>query len=268
MNLRMNSRMTLRMAVAQPRMQWRTADNLAAIEWALQRAHAEGAVLCSFPELALTGFHRGIVQEADPAVVQPALAQVQALCATLGMAAALGAPTWAADGSRFNSHLLIDEHGDLAATIAKQGLTDPEATFFQRGSTRPVARLQGWRCSAVICREVEDRDLIAAQLPPGTADLLFWPGQMRPDPAKPASDPPEHVRQAQAIARTAGACVVQSNWPNALNRPEESAHCGHSAVIAPDGELLFRLPEEACGLAVFDLGGRHFHWIPQDDRRT
>jgi omega-amidase len=257
--------MSLRVAVVQPRMQWRTGENLATITWALRRAHEAGAVLCSFPELALTGFHRGIVQEANPAIVRPALAAVQALCVELGVAAALGAPTWDGDGGRFN--LLIDEHGALVATVSKQGLTDPEATFFQRGSERPVARLQGWRCSAVICREVEDHDLIAAQLPRGTADLLFWPGQMRPDPNKPVSDPPQHVQQAQAIARSAGAYVVQSNWPNALNRPEESAHCGHSAVIAPGGELLFRLPEEGCGLAVFELGpsnDRHFSWIPQN----
>ncbi len=255
--------MSLRMAVAQPRMHWRTADNLAAIELALQRAHAAGAALCSFPELALTGFHRGIVQEADPGVVQPALDRVQALCAQLRIAAALGAPTWNLQGERFNSHLLINEHGALAAAVAKQGLTDPEASFFRRGTTRPVARLQGWRCSAVICREVEDHAVVAAQLPLGTADLLFWPGQMRPDPAKPATDPPQHVQQAQAIARMTGAYVVQSNWPNALNRPEESRHCGHSAVIAPDGELLFRLPEEGLGLAVFDLGDRHFNWFDE-----
>ncbi len=255
--------MTLRLAVVQPRMQWHTAGNLATIECALQCAHEQGAQLCSFPELALTGFHRGIVQEADPAIVQPALDRVQALCARLQIAAALGAPTWDAAGGRFNSHLLIDEHGQLAAVVAKQGLTDPEATFFQRGGTRPVARLQGWRCSAVICREVEDQAVIAAQLPLGTADLLFWPGQMRPDPAKPVTDPPQHVQQAQAIARMTGAYVLQSNWPNALNRPDESHHCGHSAMIAPTGELLFRLPEEGCGLAVFELGDRHYSWLDE-----
>lgn len=256
--------MSLQMAVAQPRMQWPTAQNLATIEWMLQRAHEAGAAVCSFPELALTGFHRGIVQEADPAIVRPALQRVQALSAQWRMAVALGAPSWGDDGARFNSHLLIDEHGALAASVNKIGLTDPEATFFQRGHARPVATLQGWRCSAVICREVEDFDAVTAQLPPGRAQLLFWPGQMRPDPDKPASDPPAHVQQAQALARATGAHVVQSNWPNALNRPEESAQCGRSAVIAPTGELLFRLPEQACGLAVFDLGARHFQWIPQD----
>lgn len=256
--------MSLRIAVAQPRMQWHTADNLATIEAMLHQAQAQGAALCSFPELALTGFHRGIVQEADPATVSPALQRVQALCAQLQVAAALGAPTWGEDGARFNSHLLIDEHGALAATVPKNGLTAPEATFFQHGKSRPVAQLQGWRCSAVICREVEDFDAITARLQPGAAQLLFWPGQMRPDPAKPVQDPPEHVQQAQAIARACQTFVVQSNWPNALNRPEESPQCGQSAVIAPSGELLFRLPEQGCGLAVFELGARHFHWIPQD----
>ena len=57
--------------------------------------------------------------------------------------------------------------------------------------------------------------------------------------------------------------VVQTNWPNALNRPEESVEGGSSSVAAPDGELLFRLPSQASGIAVFTLGERAFEWHPQ-----
>jgi hypothetical protein len=55
---------------------------------------------------------------------------------------------------------------------------------------------------------------------------------------------------------------VQTIWPNALNRPEESARTGHSACIAPDGELLFRLPMQGYGVGVFTLGDRHYRWHP------
>ena len=72
---------------------------------------------------------------------------------------AVGAPTFAADGAKFISHLLIDEHGETAATISKRGLTEAEATFFARASSRPLGKLHGLRCSAVICREVEDLEL-------------------------------------------------------------------------------------------------------------
>jgi hypothetical protein len=54
--------------------------------------------------------------------------------------------------------------------------------------------------------------------------------------------------------------VVQTNWPNALNRPEESVDGGGSTVSSPEGEMLFRLPMQASGVAVFTLGDRHFEW--------
>ena len=57
--------------------------------------------------------------------------------------------------------------------------------------------------------------------------------------------------------------VVQTNWPNALNRPEESVDGGGSTVAGPDGDLMFRLPAEASGLGVFNLGERQFEWHPQ-----
>ncbi|MEO5881125.1 MAG: hypothetical protein ABIQ06_01805 [Caldimonas sp.] len=48
-----------------------------------------------------------------------------------------------------------------------------------------------------------------------------------------------------------------------MNRPEESVEGGGSIVADPNGELLFRLPRQASGIGVFDLGDRHFEWHPQ-----
>jgi omega-amidase len=247
-------------AIAQLPMHWTLESNLAAIEAAMRRARAEGAAICAFAELALTGFHREIVSQGVPGKVDPAIDRVRALAGELGLAVALGAPSFGDGGARFNSHLLIDEHGVLQARVHKIGLTAPEATFFQPGSTRPVATLQGQRCSAVICREIEDHALVLAQLRADPPSLVFWPGQMRPDPEKPAVEPPEHVQDAMRLARDSGAWIVQSNWPNALNRPHESEHAGASACIAPDGRLMFRLPEQGFGVAVFTLGDRDFAW--------
>jgi predicted amidohydrolase len=251
-----------RIAIAQVRMHWTIEDNLAAIVAALRLAHRHGASLCAFSELAVTGFHREIVNLAFPHRVDPAIAQIEALCAELSIAAALGAPTFDDRGRKFISHLLLDETGALAATVSKEGLTEPEATFFQSGSGRAVGTLQGHRCSAVICREVEDFDRVTAQLPPGAADLIFLPGALRPDPAKPRSDPPAFVHDAMRLARATRSTIVQTNWPNALNRPEESVDGGQSRVISPEGELLFRLPRQAAGLGLFTLGERMFDWHP------
>jgi len=252
-----------RIAIAQIAMHWTTAENLASMRRAMALAHARGAALCGFSELAVTGFHREIAREARPDIVAAAVGELQADASRLSMAIAAGAPTFEADGARLNSHLLIDERGQTTAVVSKRGLTDPEATFFARGRSRPVGVLQGLRCSAVICREVCDFDLVSAELPPGSVDLVFVPGALRQDPDKPRTDPPEYVRDIQRLARATRAHVVQTNWPNALNRPAESAEGGGSTVAGPDGEVLMRLPGQQSGLGVFDLGARDYEWHPQ-----
>ena len=252
-----------RIAIAQIAMRWSTQENLQAILRAMDLAHSEGAQLCGFSELAVTGFHREIMREAVSAPVLSAIQEIQAKCAQRSMAVAVGSPTFGTDAAKYNSHLLINESGQLTATVSKQGLTDPEATFFERGSSRPVGRLHGLACSAVICREVGDLEAVSAELEPGTADLIFVPGALRQDPAKPKTEPPEYVQDIQRLAAATRAFVVHTNWPNALNRPEESAEGGGSTVAAPGGEVLFRLPRRAAGVGVFNLGERSFQWHPE-----
>lgn len=251
-----------RIAIAQIAMHWSTADNVAAIVRAMTVAKLRGAALCAFSELAVTGYHRLIAREATPASVSPAVGELQAHCRQLSLGIAVGAPTFEDGGAKFNSHLLIDERGQIRAVVSKRGLTEAESTFFQAGSTRPVAELAGIRCSAVICREVGDVELVAPELMPGTAEMIFVPGALRQDPEKPRTDPPEYVRDIQRLALATRAHVVQTNWPNALNRPEESVEGGASTVASPTGEIMFRLPRQASGVAVFTLGERQFEWHP------
>lgn len=255
--------MIQRIAIAQIAMHWTTADNMAAIRNAMNLAHAHGAQLCAFSELAVTGFHREIAREAQPAAVALALSELQAHAAELSLAIAVGAPTFGEGDAKYISHLLIDERGLVTAVVPKQGLTAAEATFFDRGSSRPVGVLCGLRCSAVICREVEDLEPVCAALPAGAADLIFVPGALRQDPEKPRTDPPEYVRNIQRLAAATQAFVVQTNWPNALNRPEESTEGGASTVTSPSGEVMLRLPQQAAGVGIFVLGERRFEWHPQ-----
>ena len=90
--------------------------------------------------------------------------------------------------------------------------------------------------------------------------MIFVPGALRLDPEKPKTEPSEYVRDIQRLAAATRAHVIQSNWPNALNRPKESVDGGGSCVANPDGELLFRLPSQAPGVAIFTLGARQYDW--------
>ena len=115
-------------------------------------------------------------------------------------------------------------------------------------------------CSAVICREVGDLEAVSRELPLGAAELIFVPGALRQDPGKPIADPPEYVCDIQRLASATGAFVVHTNWPNALNRPQESVDGGGSTVASPAGDILFRLPKQQAGVGVFDLGSKSFDW--------
>ena len=244
-------------------MHWTLEANLAAIRGAIRTANDQGASICVFSELALTGFHRQVPNYLKPQIIDPAVEEIRALCAQRRVAVAVGTPGFDEQGLKYINHLLIDEAGAVSASISKRGLTDPEATVFSRGSSRPIGVLQGLRCTAVICREISDFKEITAELPSGSLDVIFVPGALRQDPDLPFSDPPPYVADIQAIAKATGSYAVQTNWPNALNRPEESAEAGQSCVVSPSGELLFRLPKEASGVGVFALGSRSFTWHPQ-----
>jgi omega-amidase len=253
-----------RVAIGQLRMQWSIEDNMASILSSMAFAATREADICVFPELAVTGFHRQIAALAIPELVQPWLAAIQSACANHSMAVAIGCPSFGSDARIFNSHILVNEVGLCTAVVEKNGLTAPEATFFTPGTARAVGQLQGLRCTSVICREVEDFDEVCAQLPLGAADLIFWPGLMRPEPGKPITDPPAHVVHARRLAQKSGTYIVQANWPNSLNYPAESEHSGQSVVIDPQGKLVLKLPRAEPGVAIFALGESAYEWRPCD----
>ncbi len=254
----------LRIAIAQVPMHWTVDANLAVIDQAMRLAARRGAAICVFSELAVTGFHRQIRAEAVPEKVDPAIVRIRAACKALGLACAVGAPTFApAGGAIYNSYLHIDEHGELVGQVDKTGQTPAEATFFHGGRGRPVSTLQGWKTSAVMCREVEDLALVRVHLPAGAAELLFWPGAMGKAPENRDEHWVDVLPLAQQLARQSNAWVVQNNWPNALSNPPgspDALHLGGSSVFAPGGERLLSLPMHAPGVASFDLGATAFVW--------
>lgn len=242
-------------------MEWSGQANTRSMLRAMTQAAEAGAQLCVFPELAVTGFHRQIGAEAKPDAVRGHLIEIERACARLAIAVVTGAPTFDEDGRVFNSCVFIHERGELVGVVEKIGLTPAEETFFARGSTRSSIELLGYRTTAVLCREIDDLEHLEAGLPSLSPQIIFWPGMMRPAVDGSAST---YLQHAQQLARRTQAFVIQSNWPNSLNYPEESAEAGHSLVIGPDGEVLLRLPVAEAGVGVFELGKSQSAWYAQD----
>jgi predicted amidohydrolase len=243
-------------------MEWSGVANTQSMLRAMMQAASSGAQLCVFPELAVTGFHRQIRTEATRHLVEAHTQALRQACRDLSLAIVFGSPSFGDDGRVFNSCVFIDERGQQVGVIEKIGLTPAEETFFARGSTRTSVELLGYRTTAVLCREIDDLEELEAELPSLSPQIIFWPGMMRP-----AVDGSEstHVQHAQQLARCTGAFIIQANWPNSLNYPEESAEAGHSVVLAPRGDELIRLPMAAAGVGVFELGQAKLEWHTQSE---
>ena len=256
----------LHVAVVQQPMAWTTERNVAHIVDAIALAAGQGAQLCLFPELALTGFHRKIRDEAKPEIVEPALQRVRAACREAGVASLLGLPTFTDGAAVRNSYAFIDAAGEVGSIVHKNGLTETELTFFEPGSDRPVLRYAGRTCSTVMCREVEDVDAIAGQLAAEPVQLMFWPSIVGHPPGTIAEPEREvqdlgYVARAAAFARRLKTHLVQCNWPHTLNSPEARWQ-GHSKAYGPDGEVLLMLPRDEAGIGLFELGAREYRWLP------
>ncbi|MDG0853654.1 nitrilase-related carbon-nitrogen hydrolase [Roseateles puraquae] len=245
-----------RWAIAQPRMHWTLAGNLAETLAALEAAAAAGAEGCACTELALTGFHRRLPDLLDAAALAEAEAQLRATCARLGLAAAVGLPTLTPQGRVFNSHVYIDADGQEVGRVHKRGLTPSEASLFAPGSARGWFRLAGCQVTSVLCREMLDGDALRHELqaaPDEGPRLIFWPSYIGESDAEQAALCAAYRAGARRMAVELGAWVLQSNWAEGLNLPGPQGF-GESVVMAPDGRCLITLPRDTAALEIVELG--------------
>lgn len=244
----------LRWAVAQPRMHWTLAGNLAAVLAALDAAAAAGAGGCVCTELALTGFHRRLPELLDAGALAAAEAALRAACRRLGIAAAIGLPTLGEGGAVFNSHVYIDAAGRELGRVHKRGLTPSEASFFAPGGARGWTAIGGVLATSVLCREMLDGAELLPELRaalPAVDErprVIFWPSYVSESDAGQAAASEAYRKGAAELARALGAWVLQSNWAEALNLPGMPGF-GGSVVITPDGTRGAMLPLDQPTLA-------------------
>ena len=246
----------LRWAIAQPRMHWTLDGNLAETLAALEAAAAGGADGCVCTELALTGFHRRLPELLDAAALTAAEETLRAACARLGIAAAIGMPTLGKDGAVFNSHVYIDVTGRELGRVHKRGLTPSEATFFTPGGARGWTQIGGLLAASVLCRETLDIEALLPELRAATGGarsrVIFWPSYISESDPEQAALCLAYRAGAETLARELGAWVLQSNWPEGLNQPDQRGF-GGSVVIDPDGRRVATLARDEAALAFVTL---------------
>lgn len=239
----------MNVAIAQMPMAWALDENTRTIlDW-LGRAREQGADVAVFPECAVSGYHYRMCEGLSAQRVDGALAQIGARCAELGIAAVVGALTFASPEQRrpSNAVAVFERDGSLAGMFPKIRLTTgAEGSLFEPGAagSRRCFLLGGVRCAVLICCELVDapsgtlvenwRGILAGL--DETPELVFLPGVM--DLRDKAPGAPRQC--AIAMASEVGCHVVVANWPAWLQ--SGGPPMGRSFAVSPAGEILCEAP--------------------------
>ncbi len=246
----------MKVASVQMEMKWTLEENVSTILNYIDQISGKADLLL-FPELSVTGFHRGVREECAKAIAKsdlvPAIADV---CRVKSISVWIGIPTLE-DQTLFNAYLLISDQGIVISEVRKNGLTETEAILFKNGASRATSTLHGYRMLPVLCREIVDLPQIKECLPHPT-DIVVWPGYISNEELSEDEEQVTH-EQAARFATAFNAIVLQSNWANSLNKPEMTT-LGGSIAIDNNGNTILRSPYGASGYYIVDLLNRTGTW--------
>ena len=224
----------------------RAADkeyNLALMGAQIGEAAAAGCAVVVFPELIVSGYIAAerIPEQAEP-VTGPAVCRVQEAAACSGIAVAFGMAEAAADGRLYDSLVVVDRDGAVAALYRKLHLFGAETTWASAGGEVPVFDLGGVAATGWICfdtRFPEQARCAAA----GGAELALVPtAWLGPSPEW------ELALRARAMDNSmfaAGADIVSF---------ADGLRCrGNSMIVGPHGGVLARAEPDSDSVIWADL---------------
>ncbi|ASP37820.1 hypothetical protein CHH28_03635 [Bacterioplanes sanyensis] len=238
-------------------MYWDISTNTAHACQLIQQFHHLDLIV--FPELSVTGFHRGVADKNNLQQVDSAINNIRELCQQHNVSAMIGVPIMRGD-KVFNSYLLIDTTGNVTRQWDKVGLTPSEARLFTPGEHRQPVALNNQTVSAIMCREVDDLDWFFAESAGHDINLVVWPSYIG-DRDVPGNEGPNYYDNAATLAQRLKAVVIQCNWPEALNEGPGADMYG-STVIGANGDTWFSLPAKQPYFGVVDLSKQECSVLP------
>jgi len=162
----------MRVAAVQMKFAATLAASLAKVGIALQAAARRKADVVLFPECATTGYNRDFTGLSWPEV-QAALERVGALAAKFGVNVLLGSPVLRR-GRWQNCLVVFDRCGRVVHCYAKCQLTERDRKFFTPGDSVALFKLDGIRCTVIICHERRHPELVRLAVMAG-ARIVFHP---------------------------------------------------------------------------------------------
>lgn len=245
----------MRIATIQMKMKWRCKANVETILLTNAYVAKFGVDVVIYPELSVTGYHREVREETDEVLLNPTLlSDISASARAHKLFVWVGVPKRTGVGIH-NTYQCYGSNGDLLGEIYKNGLTITEEILFSRGRKRPTFQIGAWNVSSFLCRESADLPILIQQFDGNQPDILFWPGYIGNQSANPEGT----ADQALGISKVLSAYVIQCNWANSLNSPDQK-DLGGSIVTDRDGNLIGRCPDAEAGIGIVDLDTDRFYW--------
>lgn len=235
------------------------AGNTALIIDRCRAAHALGAHLVAFPEMATTGypiedlalresFQRaaaGAVTEIAHTLEAEGLGGLTVLVGTLGVSA---------KGLPFNQAVVL-QHGGVTARYNKHHLPNygvfDERRIFAAGEDRCVVEVSGVRVGLVICEDIWQDGGPVEQMDDADVQLLVVLN------GSPFEEGKGHFR-TELVQRRAAEVAAPVAYVNMWGGQDDLVFDGHSFIVGADGRLLAGAPGFTDALVVWD--------VPQDDQ--
>lgn len=212
------------------------------LHWAAQA----GVDLILFPEAFLLGhsYDGEVIRARAARASDTALPQLCREVAAFPTTLVVGAFELV-DGAMLNSALVI-EGGRIAGRYAKAHPNEPGVTA---GQAFPTFQRSERRYGINICNDANHPEA-AARLAAQGADLILYPlnNVLRPETAERWRT--KSLENLIARARQTGCWVVSSD---VAGKSGDRLSYGCTALVAPDGTVVARVPEMQCGAILHDL---------------
>jgi NAD+ synthase (glutamine-hydrolysing) len=216
----------------------------------LEEIKEAGADLALFPELAVTGYPPEDLLLRPGFVRAAARSLGQIAEAAEGLVLMVGAPH--ADGGKLYNACFVCAEGEVKAIVRKRLLPNygvfDEKRYFEPGGDSLIYPIGGVAVCPTVCEDLWEPGP-AADLAGAGAELLV---NISASPFHVGKDR-DREEMFRGRARDNGCWLA---FCNAVGAQDELVFDGHSAVIAPDGEVLARAPGFEEALLVVELGER------------
>ncbi|HRK29802.1 MAG TPA: carbon-nitrogen family hydrolase [Tepidisphaeraceae bacterium] len=207
-------------------------SNIASMERLARLAHADGADVVVFPEMADTGYQMDAIVRAAGGADGLARRRLGALAKSLSMWVIAGLSLRERD-TIYNTAVVFDRHGEVQAEYRKihlfSGLPDPEHRVMTAGSEHCVFDLEGVPTGLMICYDLRFPELARALTLAGAEMLII-----------PAAWP--EVRVAHWNALLIARAIENQLFVVGVNRGGNDGthpHGGYSVAIDPMGTIIY-----------------------------